>query len=85
MSDDSDDLKMPDRLSVDPSSPYHNAQLLERGVRIKLNGVEKTNVDEYCISEGWVKVTVATSKDRRGHPMTMKLKGTVEPFLREPD
>jgi hypothetical protein len=52
-------------------------------VRINFNGVEKTNVEEYCISEGWIKVAAGRSRDRQGNPMTLKLKGTVEPFLRE--
>lgn len=72
---------LPDRLSTDPRSPYHDADLLERGVGIRFNGVERTNIEEYCVSEGWVRVAVGKALDRRGHPMTMKLKGTVEPFF----
>ena len=74
---------VPDRLSLDPRSPYHDASLLERGVGIRFNGAERTNVEEYCISEGWIRVVVGKSLDRRGNPMTMKLKGTVEPYLQE--
>jgi len=72
---------LPDRLSLDPRSPFHDAELLERGVGIVFNGVERTNVQEYCISEGWIRVAVGKSLDRRGNPMTMKLKGKVEPYL----
>ena len=77
---------LPDRLSNDPRSPYHNAELLERGIGIRFNGVERTNVEEYCVSEGWVRVIAGKALDRRGQPMTMKLKGKpraeVEEFLR---
>ena len=73
----------PDRLSLDPRSPFHDAGLLERGVGIRFNGTERTNVEEYCISEGWIRVVAGKSLDRRGNPMTMKLKGNVEPFLLE--
>ena len=72
---------LPDRLSLDPRSPYHDAALLERGVGIRFNGSERTNVEEYCISEGWIRVVAGKSLDRRGNPMTMKLQGTVEPYL----
>lgn len=75
---------LPDRLSTDPRSPYYDAELLERGIGIRFNGVERTNVEEYCVSEGWVRVTAGRALDRRGHPMTMKLKGTVEPFFQLP-
>jgi hypothetical protein len=72
----------PDRLSVDPASPYHDAEALTRGVGVRFKGVEKTNVDEYCVSEGWVKLTVGATKDRRGQPLTLKLQGPVEPYFR---
>jgi hypothetical protein len=71
---------MPDRLSLDPRSPYFDQELLEKGVGIKFNGVEKTNVEEYCISEGWIRVAAGRSRDRHGNPMTLKLKGKVEPY-----
>ena len=74
---------LPDRLSLDPRSPFHDAALLERGVGIRFNGSERTNVEEYCISEGWIRVVAGRSLDRRGNPMTMKLKGTVEPYLQD--
>ncbi len=74
--------ELPDRLCNDPSSPYFNAALLERGVGIRFNGKEKTNVEEYCISEGWIRVTAGAAKDRHGNPLTIKLKGEVVPYLR---
>ena len=74
---------LPDRLSIDPGSPYYNESLIQRGVGIRLNGVEKTNVEEYCVSEGWVRVNAGKSRDRRGRPLTMKLRGTVEPYLKD--
>ncbi|MGE5511625.1 MAG: DUF3297 family protein [Bacteroidota bacterium] len=73
----------PDRLSADETSPYYDAALLERGVGVRFKGVEKTNVEEYCISEGWVRLVVGSTKDRRGRPMTVKLKGTVEAYFRD--
>ena len=74
---------MPDRLSTDPKSPFHNAELLERGVGVRFNGVDRNNVEEYCVSEGWVRLAVGKTLDRKGNPMTIKLKGTVEPYFRE--
>lgn len=74
----------PDRLSVDPKSPYFNEEVLSRGVGIRFKGVEKTNVEEYCVSEGWVRLSVGSSKDRFGNPMTVKLKGPVEPYFQNP-
>lgn len=73
----------PDRLSTNAKSPHFNEALLERGIGIKFNGAEKTNVEEYCISEGWVRVSVGKTLDRRGDPMTMKLKGVVEAYFRD--
>jgi hypothetical protein len=74
---------LPDRLSTDPRSPHYNAELLERDIGIRFNGVEKTNVEEYCVSEGWIRVPAGKAKDRYGNPLTIKLKGTVEPYFRE--
>jgi hypothetical protein len=74
---------LPDRLSANPKSPFHNEELLTRGVGIRFNGQEKTNVEEYCISEGWVRVAAGKTVDRHGNPMTIKLKGTVEAYMRE--
>ena len=72
----------PDRLSNDPSSPYFNAEALARDVGIRFKGVEKTNVEEYCISEGWVRVAAGKALDRFGKPLTIKLTGTVEAYFR---
>jgi hypothetical protein len=73
---------LPDRLSVDPASPYYDADVLARDVGIRFNGAEKTNVEEYCVSEGWVRVAAGKAKDRLGKPLTIKLRGTVEPYFR---
>jgi Protein of unknown function (DUF3297) len=73
----------PDRLSTDTNSPFYNAALLERGIGIRFKGVEKNNVEEYCVSEGWIRVAAGTAKDRNGNPMTIKLKGEVEPYFRQ--
>ena len=74
---------LPDRLSNDPRSPFHDAALLERGIGIRFNGVERTNVEEYCVSEGWIRVVAGKALDRRGQPMTLKMRGKVEPYLRD--
>jgi hypothetical protein len=74
---------LPDRLSTNPTSPYYDAALLERNVGIRFNGAEKTNVEEYCVSEGWIRVSAGKAKDRAGNPLTIKLTGKVEPYLRE--
>ena len=73
---------LPDRLSTDPSSPYFNEELLARGIGIRFRGQEKTNVEEYCVSEGWVRLAVGNRVDRRGKALTVKLQGPVEPFLK---
>ena len=70
----------PDRLCVNPKSPYYDEAVLARGVGIRFNGAEKTNVEEYCVSEGWIRVAVGKTVDRHGDPITIKLKGTVEPY-----
>jgi Protein of unknown function (DUF3297) len=74
---------LPDRLSNDPKSPYYNAELLERDVGVRFKGVEKTNVAEYCISEGWIKVEAGKTKDRYGNPLTIKLNGPVEVYFKD--
>ena len=76
---------LPDRLSQDPKSPFHDKELLERGIGIRFNGAEKTNVWEYCVSGGWGRVVAGAALDRKGQPMTMLLKGTVEPYLETPE
>ena len=72
----------PDHLSNDPKSPFFDEAAMERGIGIRFNGVEKTNIEEYCVSEGWVRVTVGKTVDRHGQPLTMKLKGRVEPYFK---
>ena len=73
----------PDRLAANPKSPYFDAALLERGVGIRFKGVEKTNVEEYCLSEGWIRVPVGKKTDRTGAPLTVKLQGLVEAYFRD--
>jgi hypothetical protein len=73
----------PDRLASNPASPFYDATLLERGVGIRFKGAEKTNVEEYCVSEGWVRLAVGNTKDRKGNPLTIKLQGPVEPYFRD--
>ena len=75
----------PDRLAVDPDSPHHDEGALARGVGVRFKGVEKDNVEEYCVSEGWVRLAVGKTVDRRGKPMTIKLQGTVEPYFKDGD
>jgi hypothetical protein len=72
----------PDRLSVNPRSPHYDAEVLARDVGIRFNGAEKNNVEEYCVSEGWIRVEAGKSKDRFGNPLTIKLSGKVEPYFR---
>ena len=74
---------LPDRLSCNPSSPYYDQALLERGVGVRFKGVDKTNVEEYCVSEGWVRLAVGKGVDRKGNPITIKLQGPVEPYVKE--
>lgn len=75
--------KLPDRLCNDPKSPYYNEELLKRDIGIRFAGKEKTNVEEYCVSEGWIRVAAGTAKDRFGNPLTIKLKGPVEPYFKD--
>jgi Protein of unknown function (DUF3297) len=73
----------PDRLSINPDSPHYDAALLERGVGVRFKGADKQNVDEYCVSEGWVRLAVGKAVDRKGNAMTVKLQGLVEPYFRD--
>ena len=73
----------PDRLCVNPRSPFHDEAALARGVGVRFNGVERHNIEEYCISEGWVRFPVGKSLDRRGNPMTMKANGSVEVWFQD--
>ncbi|MCB1505814.1 MAG: DUF3297 family protein [Hyphomicrobiaceae bacterium] len=77
--------ELPDRLSTDPASPFYDEAVLARDIGIRFNGSEKTNVEEYCVSEGWVRVAAGKSRDRKGNPLTIKLKGKVEPYVRGKD
>jgi len=74
----------PDRLSVDEQSPYYNEEVLGRGVGVRFNGNEKTNVEEYCVSEGWVRLAVGKTLDRKGKQLTIKYSGKVEPYYQKP-
>jgi hypothetical protein len=71
---------LPDRLSVDPRSPHHDAAVCEHEIGIRLNGNERHDVEEYCLSEGWVKVPAGKTLDRHGKPLLITLKGKVEAF-----
>lgn len=73
---------LPDRLSVDPRSPFHVPAIFEFEIGIRFNGKERQDVEEYCLSEGWIRVPVGRKVDRRGQPLTIKLKGMVEAFYR---
>jgi hypothetical protein len=72
----------PDRLSVNPSSPFYDEAVLARGVGVRFKGEERTNVEEYCVSEGWVRLALGNKVDRKGDPLTMKFSGPVEPYLK---
>ena len=74
---------LPDRLALDPASKYHDADLLQREIGVRFNGTEKTNVEEYCISEGWIRVAAGKAVDRKGKPLTLKLKGNVEVWFKD--
>ncbi len=78
----SDDVP-PDRLSNDPRSPFYDEAILRRGIGIRFKGQERHNVEEYCVSEGWIRVAVGRTLDRKGNPMTMKVNGAVEPYFRD--
>ena len=73
---------LPDRLSTDPRSPHHVAAVFERDIGIRFNDRERRDVEEYCISEGWIRVPAGKSLDRKGQPLMIKLKGKVEAFYR---
>ena len=73
----------PDHLAISPSSPHFDSDKLQRGVGIRFKGVERTNIEEYCISEGWVKVLAGKAVDRKGRPMLIKLSGPVEAWYQD--
>ena len=72
----------PDRLAIDPTSPYFDADMLRAGIGVRFKGVEKFNVEEYCVSEGWIRVPAGKALDRRGRPLTIKLSGPVEVWVK---
>ena len=74
--------ELPDRLSVDPRSRHHIAAVFEHAIGIRLNGKDRHDVEEYCISEGWVRVPAGKTLDRKGQPLMIQLKGRVEAFYR---
>ncbi|PEQ14613.1 hypothetical protein B2G71_03340 [Novosphingobium sp. PC22D] len=73
----------PDRLAINPRSPHFDADTLQRGVGIRFKGTVRTNVEEYCISEGWVRVQAGKTMDRKGNPLTIKLTGPVEAWFED--
>lgn len=82
MSDTAAKPDLPDHLSVDPRSPHYNAAVVEFDIGIRFNDKERFDVEEYCLSEGWIKVPVGRKVDRQGRPLTIKLKGKVEAFYK---
>ena len=73
-----DQSGLPDRLAINPASPYFNDAALSRGIGVRFKGVIKTNVEEYCLSEQWIRVAAGKARDRKGNPITMQLKGPLE-------
>ncbi len=73
----------PDRLSVNPRSPHYDEAVLERGIGVRFKGIERNNVEEYCISEKWVRLSVGNTMARNGRPVTLKLQGEVEAYFRD--
>ena len=82
MPDNKSDDTPPDRLSNDPRSPFYNEEALSRDVGIRFKGVERTNVEEYCVSESWIRAAAGNAKDRYGNPLTIKFTGPVEPYFK---
>lgn len=74
---------LPDRLSTNPRSPFYNEELLQQDIGIRFDGKDRKDVDEYCVSEGWIRVGVGKTVDRHGNPLTIKLNGNVEPYFRD--
>ncbi len=74
--------ELPDRLSIEPGSPHHVPAIFEHDIGIRFNGKERADVEEYCISEGWVKVPAGKTVDRKGHPLMLKLKGKIEAYYK---
>ncbi|GIU67549.1 DUF3297 family protein [Candidatus Phycosocius spiralis] len=82
MTEPSQTTALPDRMSVNPRSPFYNEEILAKGVGIRFKGEEKTNVEEYCISEGWVRLALGNKVDRKGNPLTILQKGPVEAWIK---
>jgi hypothetical protein len=82
MTDPKQRPELPDHLCVDPASPHHVAAAFEHDIGIRFNGRERHDVEEYCISEGWIKVPAGRTVDRKGRPVLIKLKGKVEAYYR---
>jgi hypothetical protein len=82
MSETAERPALPDRLSTDPRSPHYVAALMECDIGVRFNGRERHDVEEYCLSEGWIKVPAGKSLDRRGRPLLLTLKGNVEVYYR---
>jgi hypothetical protein len=74
----------PDRLCVDPASPFHDEAALARGIGIRFRGVERHDVEEYCVSENWIRAPAGKTRDRKGNPLLIKMTGTVEPYFLTP-
>ena len=84
MTEPSERPPLPDRLSVDPRSPHFRKDVLEHDIGVRFNDHERSDVEEYCVSEGWIRVAVGKTLDRKGKQLTIKYSGTVEPYWREP-
>jgi len=74
----------PDRLSVDLSSPFYDEATLARGIGVRFRGVERRDVEEYCVSEQWIRAAAGKALDRRGRPLVIKMTGAVEPYFLAP-
>jgi hypothetical protein len=77
------DDAVPDRLSVNPNSAHYNEAILRRDIGIRFDGKERKDVEEYCVSGGWIRVAVGKTVDRKGNPLTIKLNGKVEPYFKD--
>ena len=75
--------ELPDRLSINPRSPHYNEEILKRNIGIRFKGSERTNVEEYCVSEGWIRVAAGRGVNRHGNPLLIKMSGIVEPYFKE--
>ncbi|WP_336985790.1 DUF3297 family protein [Altererythrobacter aquiaggeris] len=73
----------PDHLAIDPRSPHFDQEVLQRGVAIRFKERQRTDIEEYCISEGWIRVQAGKTLDRKGRPLTLKLSGPVEAWFED--